>query len=254
MRCAPARPIASASGVRCGEYATSTQWASAFMPVSGAHARRGRERELGVVDRADRRDRRSAGTGLLARRRVGHAEEGRELGARVRRRDRDVRQRGPVGPRRARRAGLLLGEEAHRLAEVGARAAAERHDGVDGVAARLRDSLLNARGRDVRRDVGERRRERRAERLAHPRAVVAVVAASGGDEQHPPRAERLEQLGEAAHRACAEQQLLRVAGVCPRRGRHQSTSVWSLGPGPSTSVRTLPSLASVVTEQLSDGR
>jgi hypothetical protein len=34
MRCVPARASASASGVRVGEYATSMQWARAFIPVS----------------------------------------------------------------------------------------------------------------------------------------------------------------------------------------------------------------------------
>jgi hypothetical protein len=34
MRPTPASAIASASGVRRGEYAHSTQWASAFIPVS----------------------------------------------------------------------------------------------------------------------------------------------------------------------------------------------------------------------------
>ena len=34
MRAAPARAMASASGVRRGDQMTSTQWARAFMPVS----------------------------------------------------------------------------------------------------------------------------------------------------------------------------------------------------------------------------
>jgi hypothetical protein len=50
---------------------------------------------------------------------------------------------------RARRARLLLEEEGHCLPEVGARAAAKRHDAVDAISARLGHGLLDDGGGDV---------------------------------------------------------------------------------------------------------
>ena len=111
----PARAIASASGVRCGDQATSTQWPSAFMPVSALTRAACRQREVGVVDRRHRRRGRSAGALLLPGRRIGHAEHRRELGARVGGGDGDVGQHRPIGERRRRHALLLLGEEATAL-------------------------------------------------------------------------------------------------------------------------------------------
>ena len=75
------------------------------MPVSALTRGGVDKRELGVVDRGDRRDGRAARARLLARRRVGHAEEAGELGAGVRGGDRDVRERRAVGVRGAGCAG-----------------------------------------------------------------------------------------------------------------------------------------------------
>jgi hypothetical protein len=102
---------------------------------------------------------------------IGHAEEGRELRAGVGRGDADVRQHGPVEVRRSRHARLLLQEEAHRLAEVGAGAATEADDRVDPVPPTLQHGLLHERHRHVRLDLTEGRLEVPTQELHDPFAV-----------------------------------------------------------------------------------
>ena len=106
-----------------------------------------------------------------------------------------------------------------RLAEVGARPAAERHDAVDSVAARLLHRRLHQRRRHVRRRPRRRSTRARAERLrTDARTVVgcgrpAVVTSS--TRRAPIGAQQLRQPGDGAG---AEDELLRVTGVGPRPG------------------------------------
>ena len=72
---------------------------------------------------------------------------------------------------------LLLEEEAHRLAEVGARAATERHHAVDAVVLRLAPRRVGNLGRDVGAGAGEdRHRVRRPPQrleVIHPQSDEA---------------------------------------------------------------------------------
>src|SRR5205823_7912784 len=121
---------------------------------------------------------------------------------------------------------LLLGEEAHRLAQVCARSPTERHDGVDTVAPSLLHRTLHQWNRNVRFDLCERRRERGAQGTADSSAVLAGVPTFGRHEEYAAGADGADELADPANAARTEDQLLRVAGVRPLRC-HQRSSVRS---------------------------
>ena len=161
----PARAIASASG-RARRRPRRLDAVGQGVHAVSALTRGGvSTRQLRVVDRRD------SARGSARRRRSSDGcassvmpKNERELGTRVGGGDRDVGQRGAIEVRGARRAGLLLGEEGDGLAEVGARAAAERHDAVDAVAAGLQQRRLDdvrsarASGRSANVEASERPR------------------------------------------------------------------------------------------------
>ena len=112
--------------------------------------------------------------------------------------------------------GLLLEEEAHGLAEVGARAAAEGHHDVDAVAAGLQQRCLHQRGRHVRAHLA--RTSTRASGRAAPRRCSPVRRREppcGRDEQHARAPTVAHELGQAVDGPGAEDDLLGERGVGP---------------------------------------
>ena len=137
----------------------------------GADARRGRQRERRVVDRGDRRDGRAAGAALL-RGCAGSVMPKNGVSSAPGVGGGDRRRAAAPGGRRTTHPGvpcLLLGEEADRLAEVGARSATERDDAVDAVAPGLQHGGLHRRGR-ARASAPRRTSTRATDRAARPPA------------------------------------------------------------------------------------
>ena len=178
--------VASSRALRSRVYSASAQCASAFMRRPDRLLERQVERELRLVDRADGHRARVAPPPPF-RRPEQHAEEGRPLRARVRRRHRDDRGSPPATPRE-------LGDD--RLARVDRAAAAEPDEPV-ALRARCGATPPRAPSRPGRA-AGRRRRRRR-------RGVAdGGRAAARRDEQRPLDADLAADLGELGERARPE--------------------------------------------------
>jgi len=185
--------------------------------VAGARVRE--SPGAGVVHGGHGCDRRAAAAALATGGRIGHPEEGGELGTRVRRRDRDVGQGRAVEPGGARRARFPLGEITDGLGQVGAGAPAEGDDAVHAVAASLLYGGLHRGSRHMGLDAREGRDQLAAEGGRDATPVARGQPALRGHEQDAADADVPEQRSQVAHHSRSEADVLGVARVREPHGR-----------------------------------